>query len=96
MPRGVNPAHRPVRTRGSSRAPDGALATARRIMLGLYALCVWPANIKHAVDHIFAAARSGQLVVSRTRLALQPVLRSGGRCFCSGTIDGPWRPSRDG
>ena len=34
-------------------------------MLALYALCVWPANIKHAVEHIVAAADPGHVVVSR-------------------------------
>ena len=66
-----------VPARGHSRRPAlcelagaAAMLTARwrclaGIMLALYALCVWPANIKHAVEHIAAAADSGQLVVSR-------------------------------
>ena len=72
-----------------------ALATtrARRIagvMLALYALCVWPANIKHAIWHIATPPIPDTWWYHAPRLALQPVL-IWWALFCSGAIDWPWR-----
>jgi uncharacterized membrane protein len=64
-------------------------------MLGLYALCVWPANIKHAVDHISLPHVPDSWWYHGPRLALQPIL-IWCALFCSGAIDWPWRPRRDG
>lgn len=42
--------------------------------LALYALCVFPANIKHAVDHIDVPGLPNSLWYHVPRLLLQPVL----------------------
>ena len=65
------------------------------VMLALYALCVWPANIKHAVDHISLPHVPDSWWYHGPRLALQPVL-IWWALFCSGATDWPWRSSRDG
>ena len=44
------------------------------LMLGLYALCVYPANIRHAVEHIAIGGRTLGWWYHGPRLALQPVL----------------------
>ena len=80
-------------------AGAAALLTARwrrlaGIMLGLYALCVWPANIKHGVDHILLPHVPDSWWYHGPRLALQPVL-IWWALFCSGATDWPWQSSRD-
>jgi uncharacterized membrane protein len=75
-----------------------ALITARfrtlaGIMLALYALCVWPANIKHAVEHIALPPVPDSWWYHGPRLALQPVL-IWWALFCSGVIDWPWRKTQ--
>ena len=80
-------------------AGAAALMTARwrrlaGIMLGLYALCVWPANIKHALDHISLPHVPDSWWYHGPRLALQPVL-IWWALFCSGATDWPWQSSRD-
>ena len=42
--------------------------------LALYALCVWPANIKHAVEGIDIAGLPSSWWYHGPRLALQPVI----------------------
>ena len=81
-------------------AGAAALLTARwrrlaGIMLALYALCVWPANIKHGVDHISLPHVPDSWWYHGPRLALQPVL-IWWALFCSGAIDWPRRWRRDG
>jgi uncharacterized membrane protein len=63
------------------------------IALALYALCVWPANFKHAIDGIEMPVIGNSWWYHGPRLALQPVI-IWGALFCSGVIDWPWRPSR--
>lgn len=58
------------------------------IMLALYALCVWPANIKHALEHITLPPIPDTWWYHGPRLALQPVL-IWWALFCSGVIDWP-------
>ena len=75
-----------------------ALLTARwrrfaAIMLALYALCVWPANIKHAVEGIRLPPIPDSWWYHGPRLALQPVL-IWWALFCPGVIDWPWRAPR--
>lgn len=60
------------------------------VMLAAYAVCVFPANIKHAIDGIaIGGARLGWWYHG-PRLALQPVL-VWWALFCAGVIDWPWR-----
>jgi uncharacterized membrane protein len=62
------------------------------IMLALYAFCVWPANIKHAVEHIVLPPVPDTWWYHGPRLAFQPVL-IWWALFCAGVIDWPWRRS---
>ena len=63
------------------------------IMLALYALCVWPANIKHAIDGIHLPPIPDSWWYHGPRLALQPVL-IWWALFCTAVIDWPWRRPR--
>jgi uncharacterized membrane protein len=63
------------------------------VMLALYALCVWPANIKHAVDGISLPPIPDSWWYHGPRLAFQPVL-IWWALFCSSVIDWPWRPKQ--
>jgi len=56
--------------------------------LAAYALCVWPANFKHAIDGIDLITRSW--LYHGPRLALQPVI-IWWALYCGGVIDWPWR-----
>jgi uncharacterized membrane protein len=60
------------------------------VMLALYAICVWPANIKHAVDGISLPPIPNSWWYHGPRLALQPVL-VWWALFCAGVIDWPSR-----
>jgi uncharacterized membrane protein len=61
-------------------------------MLALYAVCVWPANIKHALESISVPGIPDTWWYHGPRLALQPVF-IWWALFCSGAIDWPWRRS---
>ena len=63
------------------------------IMLALYALCVWPANIKHAVEDIYLPPIPDSWWYHGPRLALQPVL-IWWALFCADVVDWPWRRRR--
>ncbi len=65
------------------------------IMLALYAVCVFPANIRHAVEGIQVPGLPTQWWYHAPRLALQPVL-VWASLFCAGVIDWPFRPRRSG
>jgi uncharacterized membrane protein len=60
------------------------------VMLALYALCVFPANIKHAVEHIIVPPIPDSWWYHAPRLALQPVL-IWWALFCAEVIEWPWR-----
>jgi uncharacterized membrane protein len=60
------------------------------IMLALYAVCVFPANIKHAIDGIHLPPVPDSWWYHGPRLALQPVL-VWWALFCAGVIDWPLR-----
>jgi len=64
------------------------------IALALYAVCVFPANIKHAIDGIDISPLPSSWWYHAPRLALQPVI-VWCALFCSGAIDWPWRRSGD-
>ncbi len=58
------------------------------VMLALYALCVWPANIKHAIDGIHLPPIPDSWWYHGPRLAFQPVLMWWA-LFCAGVTDWP-------
>ena len=60
------------------------------IMLALYAVCVFPANIKHAIEGIPVPPIPDTWWYHAPRLAFQPVL-VWWALFCSGVIDWPAR-----
>ena len=59
------------------------------IALALYALCVWPANIKHAFEGIDIAGLPSSWWYHGPRLAMQPVI-IWWALFCAGVIDWPF------
>jgi uncharacterized membrane protein len=60
------------------------------IAFALYAICVFPANIKHAFDHVQIAGIPDSWWYHGPRLALQPVL-VWWALFCTHVVDWPWR-----
>lgn len=66
------------------------LRKAAGIGLALYALCVWPANVKHAFEGIAVTGLPSSWWYHGPRLAFQPVL-IWWALFCSGAIDWPAR-----
>jgi uncharacterized membrane protein len=59
------------------------------VMLALYALCVWPANIKQALDGIVLPGIPDTWWYHGPRLFLQLVI-VWWTLFCSGLVDWPW------
>lgn len=68
------------------------LRRAAGIALALYALCVWPANLKQAVEGIVVPPLPDSWWYHGPRLAFQPVLIWAG-LFAGGALDWPWRGS---
>jgi uncharacterized membrane protein len=60
------------------------------VMLAIYAVCVFPANIKHAFEGIELPPIPDSWWYHGPRLALQPVL-VWWALYCSDVIDWPWR-----
>jgi uncharacterized membrane protein len=60
------------------------------IALALYTLCVWPANIKQAVDDIVIPGIPDTWWYHGPRLAFQPVI-IWWALYCAGVIDWPFR-----
>jgi uncharacterized membrane protein len=60
------------------------------IAMAIYALCVWPANFKHALEGIDLAYVSSSWLYHGPRLALQPIIMWWA-LYCAGVIDWPWR-----
>jgi uncharacterized membrane protein len=58
------------------------------VALAAYAVCVWPANFKHAIEGIDLPHVSSSWWYHAPRLALQPVL-AWAALFCSGVVDWP-------
>jgi uncharacterized membrane protein len=58
------------------------------IALAVYAVCVWPANIKHALDGVIIAHMPTGWWYHGPRLALQPVI-VWWALFCAGVVDWP-------
>lgn len=68
------------------------LRRAAGIGLALYAVCVFPANIKHALEGIVIPSLPSSWWYHGPRLAFQPVL-VWWALFCAGVIDWPMRRS---
>lgn len=60
------------------------------IAFAAYAICVWPANFKHALDGVDLPYIANSWLYHGQRLALQPVL-IWWALYCSKVIDWPWR-----
>jgi len=69
------------------------LRRAGGLLLALYAVCVFPANIKHAIDGVQLPPLPDTWWYHGPRLALQPVL-VWWALFCAGVIDWPARRGR--
>lgn len=65
------------------------------IGLALYALCVWPANINHAINDIPLGGVHLSWWYHGPRLVLQPIL-IWAALWASGVIDWPFRRNRSG
>ena len=63
------------------------------IAMAIYALCVWPANFKHAIEGIELPYIANNWLYHGPRLAFQPVL-AWWALYCAGVIDWPWRTRR--
>ena len=64
------------------------------VMLALYAICVFPANIKHAFEGIDVPQLPHSWWYHGPRLIAQPVV-VWWALFCAGVIDWPFRPARN-
>ena len=60
------------------------------VMLAAYAVCVYPANIKHAYDQVIIAGELHSLAYHAPRLLFQPVI-VWWALFAGGVIDWPFR-----
>jgi uncharacterized membrane protein len=60
------------------------------LALAFYVLAVWPANFKHAIEHIVVPPIPDSWWYHGPRLAMQPVL-AWWALFCAGVIDWPAR-----
>ena len=72
----------------------GLLTEGRRriagIMLAIYAICVYPANIKHAIEAVQVSPIPHSWWYHGPRLAFQPVF-VWWALFCSGVVDWPFQ-----
>jgi len=66
------------------------LRRAAAVGLALYAVCVWPANIKHALDAVAASGAGTWWPYHGPRLAFQPVI-VWWALFAGGVTDWPFR-----
>lgn len=74
---------------GSLALLTGRVRKLAGVMLALYAVCVFPANIKQAMEGIDLPPVPNSWWYHAPRLALQPVL-VWWALFCSGAIDWPF------
>jgi uncharacterized membrane protein len=75
---------------GAAALVTRPLRTWAGIALAVYAVCVWPANFKHAFGGVDIPYLSSSWWYHAPRLALQPVI-AWWALFCAGVIDWPWR-----
>jgi uncharacterized membrane protein len=71
-----------------------SLRYAAGIAMAIYAVCVWPANFKHALDGIDLPYIANSWLYHGPRLAMQPVI-IWWALYCAEVIDWPW-PRRIG
>jgi len=60
------------------------------IAMAVYAVCVWPANFKHAIDGVDLPYISDGGIYHSLRLMLQPLI-VWWALYCAGVVDWPWR-----
>jgi uncharacterized membrane protein len=60
------------------------------ILMAIYAICVWPANFKHAMSGVELPYITNSWLYHGPRLALQPVI-VWWALYCAGVINWPWR-----
>jgi uncharacterized membrane protein len=60
------------------------------LALAVYAICVWPANFKHAIDGVDLPFVANSWLYHGPRLLFQPVL-VWWALYCADFIDWPWR-----
>jgi uncharacterized membrane protein YphA (DoxX/SURF4 family) len=78
---------------GSIALLTGRLRRLAGVMLAIYAVCVFPANIKHAVEGIHVPSLPQNWWYHGLRLIMQPVL-VWWALFCAEVIDWPcWKRS---
>jgi len=65
------------------------------IAMAIYAVCVWPANFKHAIEGIDLPYIANSWLYHGPRLAMQPVI-VWWALYCAEIIDWPWRRMIDG
>ena len=90
VPARGHPRHRGLRAGRAAALLSVRLRWLAGVMLALYALCVWPANIKQALEHIVLPSIPDTWWYHGPRLAFQPVL-IWWALFCAGVVDWPWR-----
>jgi uncharacterized membrane protein len=66
------------------------LRAAAGVMLALYAICVFPANVKHALENVQVPGLPASWWYHAPRLALQPVL-VWWALYGAGVVDWPFR-----
>jgi uncharacterized membrane protein len=59
------------------------------IAMAIYAICVWPANFKHAMSGVELPYITNSWLYHGPRLALQPVI-VWWALYCAGVINWPW------
>jgi uncharacterized membrane protein len=75
---------------GAAALVTKPLRRAAGFALAAYAICVWPANFKHAIDSIDLPCVSSSWLYHGPRLLFQPVL-VWWALYSAGIIDWPWR-----
>jgi uncharacterized membrane protein len=63
------------------------------VAFAAYAICVWPANFKHAIEGVELPHITNSWLYHGPRLAFQPVI-VWWALYCAGVIDWPWRARR--
>src|SRR3569833_2035044 len=64
------------------------------IAMAIYAICVWPANFKHAIEGTDLPYIANSWLYHGPRLAMQPVI-VWWALYCADVIDWPWQRVAD-